>query len=285
MLLTWLTGWLHEELAADLPVVKSSAYWRDFFLANKDNLREIPWDQFAITTSELAEIAESLRAWQLGESSEGSHLRLAARKYAAAVGDPEFVDAIERFIGEEQRHGATLGQYLDRSGVPRKSADWGDTVFRWFRHGLTNMETWTTPVLMAEVHALVFYNAIRQASSCPTLRAICAQLLADEVPHLRFQCERLAILQRHRPAFLRALTMLLHRLFFTGVTLTIWIGHRRALRAGGYGFSRFWKSAWGKMNQAWAMMDSHGYRWGEERSVSAQPETLASNLARRASEG
>jgi len=267
MLLTWMTGLLGDEPVADLPTVKSSAEWCDFFLANKENLCEIPWDQLAITPSELAEIAHSLAAWQLGESSEGTHLRAAAKKYADVVGDPEFARAIELFIGEEQRHGATLGRYLDLAGVPRKTSDWGDTFFRWFRHCLPNMETWTTPVLMAEVHALIFYNAIRQASGCPVLQAICKQLLADEVPHIRFQCERLAILQRDRPALLRALTMLLHRVFFTGVTITIWLGHRRALKAGGYGFGRFWRRAWGRMNHAWRMMDSRGYRWAAKDSI------------------
>ena len=261
MLLTWFTGWMKETPMTDLPAVESSAYWRDYFVANRSNLRAIPWDQLAITPAELAEIADSLCAWQLGESSEGTHLRAVARKYADEIGDPDFADAMDLFIKEEQRHGATLGRFLDLAGVPRKSADLGDSCFRFFRHFLGNMETWTTPVLMAEVHALVYYNAIRQASACPALRAVCAQLLTDEVPHIRFQCERLAILHRDRPALLRALTMLVHRLFFTGVTLMIWLGHRRALRAGGYGFAQFWRSAWTKMNWAWRLMDPNVYRW------------------------
>jgi hypothetical protein len=270
MLLTWITGWINEAPKIDLPQVESSAYWRDFFLANRCNLRAIPWDRFAITPAELAEIAESLTAWQLGESSEGTYLRAAARQYAESVGDPDFIEAIDLFIREEQRHGATLGRYLDLAGVPHKTEDVGDSCFRFFRHFLCNMETWTTPVLMAEVHALVYYNAIRQASACPALRGVCAQLLADEVPHIRFQCERLALLQRDRPALLRALTMLLHRVFFTGVTLMIWLGHRRALKAGGYGFARFWTSAWTKMNWAWNLMDPRVYCWESNSMAEAQ---------------
>ena len=123
------------------------------------------------------------------------------------------------------------------------------------------MEIWTTPVLMAETHALIYYNAIRQASHCPVLRGICEQLLADEIPHIRFQCERLAIILHDRPRWLRVLTMLLHRVFFIGVTLAIWVGHRRALRAGGFGFGRFWRSAWARMRYSWRLMDPEGYRW------------------------
>ncbi len=264
MLLTWFTGCIDDapRAQADLPRVQSSAAWRDYFLANGHNLRPIPWDGgLKITPGELAEIAKSLAAWQLGESSEGNHLRAAARKYAAEAGDPEFVEAIELFIGEEQRHGRTLGRFLELAGVPLARSDWGDAFFRWFRHCLPNMETWTTPVLMAEVHALVYYNAIRHASACPVLRGICEQLLRDEIPHIRFQCERLAIFQRDRASWLRGVTMLLHQVFFAGITLVIWIGHRRAFKAGGYGFGRFWRSAWSKMRHAWSMMDPNGYAW------------------------
>jgi hypothetical protein len=114
---------------------------------------------------------------------------------------------------------------------------------------------------MAETHALLYYNAIRQATGCPLLRKICEQLLSDEVPHIRMQCERIAILQRNRPALVRSVTMLLQRVFFLGVTLAIWVGHRRALRAGGYGFARFWSVAWRKMEHAWKLMDPRMYQW------------------------
>jgi hypothetical protein len=74
----------------------------------------------------------------------------------------------------------------------------------------------------------------------------------------------LAILHQHRPRVLRAATLALHRVLFAGVTLAIWAGHRRALRAGGYSFWRFWRTAWGKMGQAWRTMDPRRYRWPVE---------------------
>ena len=284
MLLTWFTGWTDEN--ADLPRTRPSAEWRDHFLANADNLRAIAWDAGPkIAPGELAEIAESLCAWQLGESSDGAHLRAAARKHADAISEPEFLEAIEAFIKEEQRHGATLGRYLDMAGVARPQTEWTVSCFRWLRNCLGTMEMWTTPVLMAEVHALVYYNAIRRASGCPVLRKICEQLLVDEIPHIRFQCERLAQILRARPRLLYVLTMLLHRVMFTGITLVIWFGHRRALRAGGYRFGRFWKGAWTKMNHAWRMMDPRGYRWSDATATVvgqiANPAPEAAGLAVR----
>jgi hypothetical protein len=109
--------------------------------------------------------------------------------------------------------------------------------------------------VMVETLALVYYNAIRRATRSAVLRAICAQILADEVPHIRFQRERLAILFRRRPRFAFRLTMLGHRLCFLIVVALVWLGHRRALRAGGYGWRRYWRAAWAKMNVAWQLMD------------------------------
>jgi hypothetical protein len=131
------------------------------------------------------------------------------------------------------------------------------------RYSVPSMEVWATPVVMVEVHAMVYYNAIRLATDSPLLRQICTQILADEAAHIRFQCERLAILHRARSPWLRALTMAAHRLFFTAITLAVWIGHRRALRAGGYRFCRFWRAARHKMGHAWRMMATQSYFWDE----------------------
>jgi hypothetical protein len=93
------------------------------------------------------------------------------------------------------------------------------------------------------------------------LRRVCEQILADEVPHIRFQCERLAVLHRGRSRVPRAATAAVHRAFFAAITLAVWVGHRRALRAGGYTFGRFWRAAWAKMRRAWRAMDPAAYRW------------------------
>ena len=250
---------------ARLPLVRSSPEWVAYFERNAAELRPVPWEAGAgVTDAELAKIAASLRGWQLGETSDGSHLLAAARQYASAIGDPEFIDAVRLFIAEEQRHGGNLGRFLDLAGVERASSDWGDTVFRAVRYALPRMEVWATPVVMVETHAMVYYNAVRRATRSPVLRAICEGILADEVAHIRFQCERLAILHRRRPGWLRKLTMGLHRLLFAGITVAVWVGHRRALQTGGYDFGHFWRAAWGKMRFAWRAMSPDAYRWAEQ---------------------
>jgi hypothetical protein len=240
--------------------ITTSAQWCRYFKRNGRCLRPIPWELGAEATSaELARIAPSLREWQLGETSDGAHLLAAAANYARRINDPVFIDAVRLFIREEQRHGENLGRFLDLAGVPRAGFDWGDWLFRSVRYFLPSMEVWATPVVMVETHALVYYNALRRATSSRVLRTICRQILCDEVPHIRFQCERLAILHRHRAPGWLALTRLGHKLLFTVITLAVWAGHHRALRAGGYRFARFWQTAWGRMHHAWRMTAPSAY--------------------------
>ncbi|HEY1190546.1 MAG TPA: ferritin-like domain-containing protein [Gemmata sp.] len=244
------------------PVVRTSEEWVAYFRYNAATLMSIPWEKGAgVTPEELAEIVDSLRAWQLGETSDGARLTRAAERHAAQTRDLAYVEAVKRFITEEQRHGETLGRFLDLAGVPRKKRDWGDSIFRLFRHLRLRMEVWATVVVMVEVHAMLYYAAIRRATGSEVLRRVCHQILRDEVPHLRFQCERLAVLHRTRGRTMHALTMGAHRVLFAGVTLAVWAGHWRALKAGGFTFRRFWRGAWAQMGKAWRAMDPRAYGW------------------------
>lgn len=242
--------------------VLTAREWIDYFRANAVSVRCYPWaDGAGVTEAERCAIADSLQGWQLGETSDGRHLRAVAVRYAEAVGDADYPVAVELFIREEQRHGDTLGRFLDLANVGRVQSDWGDTLFRAARYCLTSMEVWTTVVVMVETLALVYYNAIRRSTGSPLLQAICRQILADEVPHLRFQCERLAILFQRRWRWALWCTLFAQRLCFLGVLLLVWFGHRRALRAGGYSFRRYWRASWDRMNAAWRAMEPQRYLW------------------------
>jgi hypothetical protein len=228
-------------------------------------VRPLPWGRgAAVTDEELTAISRSLQAWQLGETSDGNHLRAAAARYAGQVGDPDYRIAVDLFIREEQRHGEILGRFLDLSGVGQVTSDWGDTLFRAARYCLTSMEVWTTAVVMVETLALVYYNAIRRATRSRLLQGICSQILADEVPHLRFQNERLATIFSRRSRFALRLTLLWQRVCFLGVMMLVWLGHRRALRAGGYSCRRYWRAAWDRMNASWRAMDPRRYARRQE---------------------
>lgn len=240
----------------------TGAGWFVYFLNNARRCRPIPWEQGAgVSPAELDAIRRSLQSWQLGETSDGTHLRAVAVRYAARIHDADYPAAVDLFSREEQRHGDLLGRFLDLAGAGRVTSDWGDYLFRTARYALTSMEAWTTPVVMVETLAVVYYDAIRRATDSAVLRTICAQILADEVPHLRFQCQRLADIFRDRSRAALFITMLAHRVFFLTMVLIVWIGHRRALRAGGRSFRGYWRSAWTKMNTCWRWMDPARYDW------------------------
>jgi hypothetical protein len=154
-----------------------------------------------------------------------------------------------------------MGRFLDLAGLGRVTHDWGDRIFRALRYRRCDMEAWMTPVIVVEVLALTYFDAIRRATASPVLRAVCAQILADEVSHVRFQCERFAVLFCGRPVWRRRLAMTRLRGLFLAGTLAVWAGHRRALRAGGYGWRRYWRSAWGHAGRAWARMNPDRYQW------------------------
>jgi hypothetical protein len=54
--------------------------------------------------------------------------------------------------------------------------------------------------------------------------------------------------------------MAAHRAMFAGITLAIWLGHRRVLQAGGYTIREFWRAAWTKMRHAWRLMNPKAYQ-------------------------
>jgi hypothetical protein len=251
----------------DFIPIRTSVEWLAYFRANLADEPNIPWELGAdVTADELAPISRSLQAWQLGETSDGRHLRAAAARYADATGDPDYVAAIDLFIREEQGHGEMLGRFLDLVGPGRVNANWGDRLFRVARYCLTNIEVWTTPVVMVETLAVVYYNAIRRATESAVLRAICRRILADEVPHLRFQCERLAAIYRQRSRVGLALTRIAHRIGFWIVMSLVWVGHRRALRAGGYGWRRYRRAAWDRIRTSWRATDPVRYEWDVTRN-------------------
>jgi hypothetical protein len=211
----------------------SSRHWIDHFAANARTDR-VDWEPTpTITAVERRNILRSLQAWQLGETSDGAHLLRAATRYAQAVDDPEYPDAVRLFIAEEQKHGRHLGRYLDLIGEPRLTTDWGDTLFRRVRYHNANMELWTLAVITVESAAQIFYRAMKDATECALLRGICTDILIDEAAHIVFQRERLWMIFWRKSPAVRWLTRHVYSAFFNAVGLTVWVAHRRLFRAGG----------------------------------------------------
>ena len=219
--------------------MKNSNYWIGHFQANALEKR-INWSlKPNITPAEICTILPSLQAWQLGETSEGRHLIAASTKYAHAISDLPYIDAVKLFIKEEQKHGNNLGMYLDLIGQRRVSKNWGDSLFRRVRYFNTNMEIWTLAVVIVESTAQIFYQSLKDATNCELLKQICNDILIDEAYHITFQTERLAIIYEGKNNFSKTWRRAVYKYFFYATATLVWVAHRRLFKAGGNSFDSY----------------------------------------------
>lgn len=219
--------------------LKTSSDWYHYFEKNLEKHR-IDWAQKPqISPAEKKTITKSLQAWQLGETSDGSNLLIAAKKYSESNNDPMYVEAVKLFIKEEQKHGNNLGRYLDLIGERRIQKDWGDSLFRKIRYLNHSMELWTLSVITVESTAQLFYQSLRDATGCPLLKEICTDILIDEAFHIDFQLERLHKIIETRGPLRKFITLKFYSLFFLATSTVVWLAHRKLFVAGGNHFSTY----------------------------------------------
>lgn len=191
-----------------------------------------------LTPNEIATIKKSIQQFQLGEASRGQRLLTMGQEYSLDTDDPYFAQALELFIAEEQQHSRYLANFMESQGIPLLSKHWVDTAFRKLR-GLAGLELSLTVLVTAEIIALPYYRALRNATGSHTLKLICGRILEDEAAHLKYQSSMLARIAIGRTAVGRRILTCLHKLFLQGTLLIVWIEHRSVLEAGGYNFGKF----------------------------------------------
>ncbi len=221
--------------------MQTSQSWLEHFQSNI-KIQRIDWDLVpSLTPGERKNIISSLQAWQLGETSDGSHLLKASKKYAAKIKDEYYPKAVEFFIKEEQKHGNNLGCYLDLIGEKRIKKNWADTLFRKVRYFNTSMELWTLAVITVESTAQIFYQSLKDASNCKLLKHICTDILIDEAFHIDFQMERFIIIYQHKSKISKILSYYLYKFFFFSTITLVWFAYKHCFRAGKNDFSKYFK--------------------------------------------
>ena len=224
--------------------MKTSQTWIEHFSSNI-KIQRIDWQlQASLTKDEKKNILSSMKAWQLGETSDGSHLLKASKKYSEKINDKLYLEAVELFIKEEQKHGNNLGKYLDKIGEERLRKNWADTLFRKFRYFNSSMELWTLTVLTVESAAQVFYQSLKDATGCKLLKQICTDILIDEAFHIDFQLQRFVIINENRSELSKALRYFSYKTFYFSTITIIWFAYRKCFIAGNNDFNRYWE----KMN-------------------------------------
>lgn len=234
--------------------MRSSREWLRYFEWNAESLLEIPWELGAeLTEPEVVDIAQSLKEFQAGESSEGKHLFRYAQEYALRSGDVDYVPAIRLFISEEQRHARDLGRFLTLNHIPLVRTTFPDRVFRRLRNLCGGLEVSIRVLITAEIIAQVYYAVLREATQSVILCRLCDQILRDEEQHVAFQSEQLKKLCLGRHWLGRAITHGVQRFLYFGTVLVVWLFHRRAIRRGGLSLSGWWRSCWQYFNRAFVL--------------------------------
>jgi hypothetical protein len=209
--------------------------WTHYFRANAAE-PYLPWnDGYRLSGAERAVVIESIQQFQLGENAQGR--RLLQR---AAGLDTEFVQALRLFIKEEQRHSDLLGRFLVMQGARCLRRHWVHATFRRVR-GLAGLELRMRVLATAEVLAIPYYTALRDATGSPLLRSICCRILSEEAEHLRFQAFTFGHLGLRPSALSRGIACAAHRWFLMATTLLVWMEHRLVFRAGGYSLRQLWR--------------------------------------------
>lgn len=226
-------------------VISPFERWHDYFFENQGRAGALPWhDSYQLTATERRAVARSIQQFQLGEWARGRGFVRRASSHPALATDSWFVPTLRLFIAEEQEHSGILGRFLDREGIPRLTNHWLDEIFRRLRK-LAGLEACATVLVTAEVLAIPFYQALRDATGSPLLRAICVRILCDEAKHLNYQALTLCLVRRRLSEKARAFRSLCHQTLFHATALLLWQQHRAVFRAAGWDFNRFWNDARG----------------------------------------
>jgi hypothetical protein len=211
-----------------------SRFWFSHFVTNRLTAGDLPWaDTYQLTSRERRAIERSIQQFQLGEGSNGRRLLKRGLAHSCATRDPHFLRALFLFVKEEQRHSSYLLRFMQAQKIPTLRHHRVDSVFRVLR-GLAGLELSLRVLVTAEIIAVPYYRALRDATNSPLLKALSARILADEAAHLRFQASMLSRLAARRRNSIDALIGRVHQLFLTGTSLIVWLGHRPVFLAAGY---------------------------------------------------
>ena len=225
------------------------ARWLAFFRSRADRVVDLPWDEDApLDPAVRARIARSIATFQLGESSDGNHLRAAAARFGARSGMPELASITPLFIREENLHAALLAAFMKRHEIPFLRGELSDGIFRVLRKA-GGFEGTIAVLLVAEIIAIPYYGALAAATPSPVLRAICATIVADEIQHVTYESRLLAAIRARRSAPARALSRMLHAVLYAGALAVVYRGHRGVLQAAGLGPLGFWRAGWAEFRQ------------------------------------
>jgi hypothetical protein len=216
--------------------------WVRYFERNAAQVLRPEADGYVLNDEERRRITRSIQGFQIGEASEGKHLRAGADAFARRTGNHDYPKAISFLIREENRHSAYLGAFMRQQGIPFATDRLSDRIFRFLRRG-AGIELSVRVLVTAELVAVTYYDCLARATGSPVLRQICGRMVDEEARHIEFQMHHVHWMNLGKPLPLAALANLGHAVLLLGTIAAVWLEHRDVLRVA-HGFGSFGRAVW-----------------------------------------
>lgn len=208
--------------------------WVEYFKYNNAHL--IPLDYSLnneLNRGQKHLIFPSIKAFQIGEGSDGAHLTSVVKAFSEKTEYPEFPEIMRWFIVEENRHSQMLKAYLEAYGEECVKSLWIDNIFRGLRK-LMGIECEVIVLVTAEMIALSYYDALADATDSVLLKDICAQMLHDELMHIVLQSDTLNRISSGRAEFFNTISRATRKILMSVTSSVVWKKYKDVFIKAGY---------------------------------------------------
>lgn len=215
--------------------------WIKYFEYNNANLLKLNFNNNnELSSEELELIKPSIKAFQIGEGSDGKHLSKVVKKFAIKTNYLRYEEIMKWFILEENRHSQTLKKYMDIYNIKTVKNMWIDNVFRVFRK-LMGIECEIIVLVTAEMIALSYYTALSNATNSELLKTICKQMLNDELKHVVLQSDTLHRISEHRNNMINSVIRSTRIIIMKITYFIVWHKYKKLFINGEYPYKKFKK--------------------------------------------
>lgn len=224
--------------------------WVAYFEYNNAHLLKLDYTKNKeLTEEDIKCITPSIRAFQIGEGSEGKNLKKRVKKYVEKTKDYSYEKAMDWFVIEENRHSQTLKKYMEIYNIQPLKNIGIDKVFRVLRK-LMGLECEVIVLVTAEMIALSYYTALSNATNSDLLKTICKQMLQDELKHVVFQSYTLHKISRKRNKILNTIVRAIRKGIMRITLQVVWIKYKKLFIKGGYSKKQFKEDSVSYLNQS-----------------------------------
>ncbi len=224
--------------------------WLEYFEYNNKNLLKLDFSNNSeLSVEEIKLITPSVRAFQIGEGSEGKHLSKVVEKFAQKTNYTEYPEIMKWFILEENRHSQTLKKYMEIYNIKPIEKMFIDNVFRFLRK-LIDIECEVVVLCTAEIVALSYYTALSNATNSALLKTICKQMLNDELKHVVLQSATLHRISKNRNLISNCFCRWLRKLLMRLTVFVVWQKFNNLFLKGNYDFKIFKSHSFEYLNES-----------------------------------